>query len=123
MNHTRDQIKEGEIYKTIVVEGRSFEIRYGYYEDYEREKWDPIPIYPNFLESPVYSKDGYPFVTRTQDACIHYISRMKSGDSWCADCIHFPDETQEIGICRCIYNNVNNSNSAVKEKNYEKESV
>lgn len=94
--------KEGELYKIITVEGRSFEIRYGYYEDFERESEEVIPIYPDFIENPVYSKDGLPFATRTQDACRHYrVREGYDGDGWCADCVYYPDEYEEIGICRC----------------------
>lgn len=94
--------KEGELYKVINAGGRSFEIRYGYYEEFERESGEPIPIYPDFTENPLYNADGLPFATRTQDACICY--RVKDGydgEGWCADCVYYPDEHEEIGICRC----------------------
>lgn len=100
----RYSVKEGDIYKVINISGRSFEIRYGYYDECERTSWEPVPIFPNFEESPVYDENGYPFVTRTQDACENYISKNKNGDKWCADCIYYPAEKQEIGICRCSQN-------------------
>ena len=123
MNGLKEKIREGDIHKVITVQDQTFEIRYGYYEDYEREKWDPIPIYPDFIKDPMYDKDGYPFVTSMQYACKYYVSKQKNGDSWCADCIYFPDEKQEIAVCRCSNNKLNEMNLRVKEKEYEKESV
>ena len=33
-----EKIKEGDLYKIIELFGRSFEIKYGYYEEYEKGK-------------------------------------------------------------------------------------
>ena len=46
--------QEGELFKIITLGGKSFEIKYGYYEDYERNMGDPIPIYPDFIKAPCY---------------------------------------------------------------------
>ena len=45
------EIRDGDLYKTVTVHGKTFELRYGYYEEYERESLfsEPIPIYPDFL--------------------------------------------------------------------------
>jgi hypothetical protein len=33
-----DRIKDGDLYKTIRIFGKDFEIRYGYYEEFEKQK-------------------------------------------------------------------------------------
>ena len=95
---------EGTLYNTIELYGNTFKIYYGYYEDYERESeyGDPIPIYPDFLQSPLYTGDGYPFVTKMQSICEH----GKSGfaDACCADCPYFLHGADMIGTCRCEEN-------------------
>lgn len=92
---------EGDLFKIISLHGRTFEIRYGYYEDYERksEFSEPIPIYPDFLKNPVYTEDGYPFVTHMQSLCEHGNSYYIEG--CCSDCSHFEDGDDFIGICIC----------------------
>ena len=51
------KIREGELYKRLELFGRAFELYYGYYEDYERERGEPVPIYPDFQKSPEYTPD------------------------------------------------------------------
>ncbi len=91
---------EGDIYKVISLHGKEFTIRYGYYADYEREnhKNDPIPIYPDFEKTPVYTDEGYPFVTQIQDLCPHGESLQK--EAFCIDCPHFNHGEELIGICK-----------------------
>lgn len=93
--------KEGDVYKDVTLYGRTFRLFYGYYEDFERNSGDnePIPIYPDFIKEPVYTSDGYPFVTAMQDICEYYIGRKK-GDS-CMDCKHFEPSQELFGICKC----------------------
>ncbi len=95
------RIKEGELYKLVTVFGRTFELRYGYYEDYERESRynEPIPIYPDFVKNPEYTADGYPFVTEMQPACRHYDS--ESDEDICFRCRHFIKGVELFGICKC----------------------
>ncbi len=93
--------KEGDLYEIVTIEDHRFEIRYGYYDDRERERWEPTPIYPDFTVDPLYSKDGYPLVTRTQDPCSFYRVLLEPGGGWCADCIFYPSKHQSIGICCC----------------------
>lgn len=93
---------EGQLYKEITIAGHTFKILYGYYNDAERARGEPTPIFPDFEESPVYSHEGYPIVNRIQDACMHYRTVIGNrGDGWCADCVHYPNEWCEIGECRC----------------------
>lgn len=93
---------EGDIHEVICVGGHTFTIRYGYYTEAERNKTEPIPIYPCFITDPHYTPEGHPLVTRIQDACEHYqAGEGETGDEWCADCVHCFNEHTEIGICQC----------------------
>lgn len=96
-----DSIKEGAVYKVAAVSNKIFELRYGYYDESDRNgKYnDPIPIYPNFIENPEYTTDGHPIVTAMQDVCEHYAGRA-SGDS-CGVCAHFGKAEELFGICKC----------------------
>ena len=98
MNKARD----GDIYKIVALDGKTFEIRYGYYEEYEKRRGEPIPIYPDFKEKPEYTDDGCPFVTQMQDLCEHGSSRFKDG--FCIDCKYFEQGDDLIGVCRCPKN-------------------
>ncbi len=92
-----NKISDGDLFKIINIYGNKFEIRYGYYEDYE--KWgEPIPIYPNFKENPVYTSDGKPFVTQMQEICGNGSSKFKEG--FCADCKYFKQGDDLIGVCK-----------------------
>lgn len=91
--------KEGEIYKTISIGGKEFVIRYGYYEDYERESGEPVPIYPDFLSSPCLTDDGRSFVTQMQSLCERGTSSFDDG--LCVDCKYFIYGDDMIGICGC----------------------
>jgi hypothetical protein len=95
---------EGALYKILTVFDQTFEVRYGYYEDFERENKNcyPVPIYPNFLENPIYTKEGYPFVTKIQELCSFGSSGF--ADGCCADCPHFSHGEELIGICLCPEN-------------------
>ncbi len=92
--------KEGDLYKKLVIEGHIFELKYGYYEDFERNH-PPVVIFPDLALNPLYTKDGYRLVTQIQDSCEHYTTaKGQEEENWCADCIHFSGEHKEIGICR-----------------------
>lgn len=91
---------EGDVFDILQVGGHSFTIRYGYYDEAERHITEPIPIYPSFEKEPCYTVEGYPLITRVQDACKHY-SPLGDGDGWCADCVYCASADLEIGICRC----------------------
>jgi hypothetical protein len=66
--------KEGDLYKVVVTFGKSFELRYGFYEERDRQSplCEPAIIYPDFIKEPLYTENGEPFVTMIQDACVHY---------------------------------------------------
>lgn len=97
-----DTPHEGDEYKTIIEGGKTFVIRYGYYEDRERldPTIDPMPIYPDFTKDPVYTDQGEPFVTMMQDACEYY--RHASGSEHdCSTCRHFRRVEDMLGVCEC----------------------
>lgn len=94
--------REGDVHAVECVGGHSFTIRYGYYDESERHSTDPIPIYPCFISNPHYTTEGFPLVTRIQDACEHYFTgEENTGDGWCADCLHYSAGHTQIGICQC----------------------
>jgi len=95
--------KEGDLYKEVTAFGRTFRIHYGYYEEFEREgKYnDPMPIYPDLLNFPVYTEDGKPFVTAIQDVCDHYFGVPSAEEVGCSDCRYFKLCEDLIGICTC----------------------
>lgn len=93
--------REGDVHEVVCVGGHSFTIRYGYYSENERSITEPIPIYPCFISNPHYTAEGYPLITRFQDACEHYTTAEGGGDKWCADCLHCVSAHAEIGVCVC----------------------
>lgn len=96
-----NKIRDGDLYKIVNVYGRIFELYYGYYDEIERKSpyTDPIPIYPSFIDEPVYTADGYPFATEMQDICSHFLG--KEGEDSCFACHHFKKGDELIGICKC----------------------
>lgn len=102
--------KEGELYRIVTTFGRTFELRYGYYEECDRQNplCEPIVIYPDFLEEPIYTDRGEPLVTMMQDACKNYRSEAKrTPDSTCAECKYFQRGEEWFGICICLRNKKN----------------
>lgn len=91
--------KEGDLYGIITVYGKTFEIYYGYYEEFERRSIynDPVPIYPDLKENPAYTDDGFPIVTEMQAACEHYFGNEQE-DS-CGRCRHFEKGERLFGCC------------------------
>lgn len=101
-NGPGDVPKEGELYRVINMAGKTFPLYYGYYEDFEREHHEPMPIYPDFIKNPVYIENGMPIVTAMQDACRHLIG--PPGAETCHECAHFQQAEELFGLCRCIQN-------------------
>lgn len=98
-----NKVRDGDLYKEVTAFGKTFELRYGYYEDFEKDNGDPIPIYPNFLKEPMYTEDGYPFVTAMQDACEVALVDP-DGFGLCSGCRYFDEGDEFIGICLCEQN-------------------
>ena len=93
--------EEGALYKSVTVYGRTFDLYYGYYEEYERNSVynEPVPIYPDLAAFPVYSDDGYRLVTEMQAACDRYTGNAE--ESICYGCAHFERGEELFG--RCLY--------------------
>ena len=93
---------DGELYKVYTVCGHRFEIRYGYYEEGERGRVDPVPIFPDFKQNPVYTQDGFRIVSLIQLPCKEYCPKnISERNDWCGDCIHYDGDKNEIAVCRC----------------------
>lgn len=92
--------KEGELYGSFSVFGKSFDIYYGYYEEFERNSIynDPVPIYPNLKDNPEYDGDGYRIVTEMQMACENYSGHF--GEDSCGRCAHFMKGVKLFGLCK-----------------------
>ncbi len=94
--------REGDLYKRLHVGQSVFDIHYGYYSEQEKLLGEPIPILPNLLLSPAYTKEGHRITTHIQDVCSHYRPRESiSNEDWCADCIHYQNPNDEISVCLC----------------------
>ena len=93
--------KEGELYRIIELGGVTFKLYYGYYEQRDRENplCEPIPIYPDFIEAPQYTSEGYAFATDMQDACEHYKGKDREGG--CFGCVHYKRGEEFLGVCLC----------------------
>ena len=94
--------KEGDLYKVVTTYGKEFELRYGYYEECDRENplCDPVVIYPDFIKEPMFTQSGEPFVTMMQDACEVFDGDSRpTKDSTCAECKHFKRGEEWFGIC------------------------
>ena len=99
---------EGDLYKVIELYGCTFEIRYGYYEDIDRLH-APIEIYTDFVKNPVYTNDGFPFITLMQSPCKHYKRTNDDPDRDCGNCMHMERGDELIAVCRCPKNKKPNS--------------
>ena len=97
---------EGELYRVVYPFGRRFELRYGYYEEKDRQNplCAPAVIYPDFVQAPVYTEDGRPFVTVIQDACERFAGAARTADSICAECRYFLRGEEWFGLCGCPEN-------------------
>ncbi len=99
--------RDGDLYKSIEIEGTRFDIYYGYETEGERERWDPSPVYPWFPDRPQYTKEGIPFVLAYQDVCSHYGPIViKTDFNECANCRQFDKREDFIGLCKCPHNRV-----------------
>ena len=102
--------KEGDLYKVITTFGKTFELRYGYYGEKDRQNplCQPAAIYPDFTVEPLYTDEGDPFVTMLQDACTSYRGESKkTPDTTCAECKYFKRGEEWFGICKCEQNRKN----------------
>lgn len=97
--------KEGDLYKEVTISDKTFSLRYGYYESFERENPsnEPMPIYPDFIKEPCYTAEGIPIATAMQNICGFYDGKNDE-DSCCADCVFFQKIEELFGLCNCPQN-------------------
>lgn len=103
---TSDPPSEGDLYRRIEIEGVTLDVYYGYYHPAsERGVLDPMPVFPNFAETPVYTEAGYPLVGADQPVCQHFSPKPRiSDEGWCNDCAHLELYDTCLGVCRCPRN-------------------
>ena len=94
--------KEGELYKIIEAHGKTFEIYYGYYDEADRQNpyVEPMEMYPNFVEAPVYTEEGIPFATAMQSPCGHFNGEADA-DNTCYQCAYYERCEELLGLCKC----------------------
>ncbi len=92
--------KEGELYKVIEIHGKTFEIRYGFYEESDRHTQyaEPMEIYPDFIKEPQFTDCGIPFITAIQAPCKSF-SGERDENSSCGDCSFYKHCEELIGLC------------------------
>lgn len=103
----KSEPREGELYKSVTTFGKTIELRYGFYEERDRENplCQPVPIYPDFTQTPLYTDGGEPFATMVQDACEHYRGENgKTPDTTCEECDYFRRGQDWFGVCACPKN-------------------
>lgn len=94
--------KEGDLYKTYIVDNHTFEIRYGFYDARERGRVEPLPVFPDLVKDPVYTTTGEPVTSLVQVPCEHYIPKKPElAEGWCFDCCHYGGGRNEMGRCLC----------------------
>ena len=98
------EAREGEVYAVVETFGKTFELKYGYYDDKDRSG-PPDVIYPDFIKEKVYADGGEPLVTMMQDVCLHYKGDVKRiDDATCGECKYFLRGEEWFGLCRCPKN-------------------
>lgn len=97
--------REGDLFKVITAYGKTFRIRYGFYEEGDRHTQyaEPVELYPNFKEHPQYTDDGRPFATEMQEPCECF-NGQKDENSGCGDCAFYMRCEELIGVCNCPTN-------------------
>ena len=97
--------REGDLYKVIRIHGRTFEIRYGFYEERDRHSRyaEPMEIYPDFLKDPQYTDEGTPFATAVQRPCPYFTGKADE-NSVCEECSYYQHGEELLGLCICPMN-------------------
>lgn len=100
--------QEGALFKKIELAGKTFEIRYGFYNEEDRRSRyaEPVAIYPDFEKEPLYADNGMPFATAMQVPCGHFDGRCDE-DSGCGDCGFYRYGEELLGLCTCPRNRKN----------------
>ena len=93
--------KEGDVYTVVTIENYTFELRYGYNEDYERNG-EPFVLYPDLESNLLYTKSGFRIVSAIQSTCENYKAfNEKSKEDACYTCDFYSDRNADVGICQC----------------------
>ena len=96
MELKRQSIREGDIFEVLSVDG--------YYEDFEQDGSEPIPIYPDLAKTVIFGTSGKRIVTHMQDPCPYFQPVSEDGTERCCGCCRFyPDNQQMINACECKY--------------------
>ena len=102
--------REGDLYKIVRIGEHTFELRFGFYAEFERKLGEPVVVYPNLKQNRFYTPEGYRIVTAIQDPCECYrVSGYKVWDECCNDCDYYRISGEEIGICTCPANSKDES--------------
>lgn len=97
--------KEGDLYRTYQIDGHRFDIYYGYYDESERDRVEPLPIFPDLKQKAIHTETGERIVTSLQLPCPHYSPKDPDRpELWCGDCCSYAGGRAEMGVCT----NVNN---------------
>lgn len=100
MAHTNLPPREGTLYRTYMIDDYKFDIFYGYYDENERGRVEPLPVFPDLMEQRVYAASGEMIVTALQAPCAQYDAKDPNRpEEWCGDCLHYAGGKAEIGIC------------------------
>ena len=104
MGRKKQLIREDDIYEVLSADGGTFEIRYGYYEDFERDGSEPIPIYPDLTKTVIFGASGKRIVTHMQEPCSYFRPVSDDGAEQCCGCCQFyPNNMQMVNACECKY--------------------
>lgn len=97
--------KEGDLFKIIHSHDKTFEIRYGFYEERDRQGRyaEPMAIYPDFIKYPQYTEQGVPFATAIQIPCQYFYGNQDE-NSTCEDCNFYRPCEELLGLCTCPEN-------------------
>lgn len=94
--------REGDLYATVRLHGHTFELRYGYYVEADRARGEPVVVYPDLKNRPVYTGEGVLLVTAVQSPCPRYtVPDENAPEDCCSDCLYYEDARQEIARCLC----------------------
>lgn len=113
--------KEGDLYMTLALHGYTFDLRYGYYEEQDRNCGEPVVIYPDLKSNTLYNSEGHPLVTAIQEPCEYYtVLDEEEKENCCSDCVFYPNGRDEISICICPSKRkrINNSSEEFNDENY-----
>ena len=102
MLQNTSNFQEGDLHSVITIDDHSFELRYGYCDERDRNYGEPYILYPDLKSKPVFTQDGYRIVAALQSTCSHYAAPdTEEWEDCCYTCSYYSNPQAEIGICRC----------------------